>query len=151
MINGFYMTTQSNWLIILVSFLEVRQKLHFIVQVIEQHAWRQLVVSDCFKGNLIAFTSLLEGNNFIGKVCCHSDDISLHEFECFYTIIMFCLCVAPNSAVGTDHVSTMANRTKIEAIIFAGNYLGVTHAHSYPIRQRLLYLEDEFLDWATSL
>lgn len=134
MINDFYTTAQSKCFTLLVSFLKIRQKLHLVIQVIEQHARRQWIIGNGLKRNLIVLTTLLEDDSFISEVCCHLDDISLHEFECFNTIVMLRLCVAPNSAVSAHHIGPMANGTKIETIIFACHYLGMTHSHSYPVR-----------------
>lgn len=115
--------------------LVVGQKFYLIIQIIKKHTWAQLIVRDGFKRNLIGLSILLEKYDFIAHIGHHLDDISLGEFEGFYTVIVLWLGMAPDPAICADHVCSMAYRAKIEAIILAGYYFWVAHAYCHPIRR----------------
>ena len=56
--------------------------------------------------------------------------------------------MTPAASIGTNHIASMSNRTKIEAIVFRFDDVLVAHPYSNPIWTGLFYFKCHFLDIA---
>lgn len=117
----------------MISPLVVRQELHLIVEVVEQHAWAEFVAGDGLEGDLVVLIAFFECNDLLGEVHRHLDDVALCELERLYAIVVLCLRVAPTASVRAHHVRSVPNRTKIKSVILACYHFRVAHSHGHPV------------------
>lgn len=63
---------------------------------------------------------------------------------CYFDfIIKLLVVIGPCASICTDHIPTMAKRTKIECVVLWSNNILVAHTNGNPIRVTLFYLEME--------